>query len=96
MERYDYHEAVYDDVCDYIRENIDFSDYDTIEDLADHLNDELWAHDSVTGMLPAVTLATHGRRRKTFVIISICWAKRLQNSGVNRLISPKTARRRAM
>lgn len=38
MERYDYHEAVYDDVCAYIRENIDFADYDTVEDLADHLN----------------------------------------------------------
>ena len=49
MERYDYHEAVYDDVVDYIRENIDFADYDTIEDLADHLNDELWISDSVTG-----------------------------------------------
>lgn len=39
MERYDYHEAVYNDVVDYIRENINFADYDTIEDLADHLND---------------------------------------------------------
>lgn len=49
MERYDYHEAVYNDVCAYIRENIDFADYDTVEDLADHLNDELWTCDSVTG-----------------------------------------------
>ena len=49
MERCDYHEAVYDDVVDYIRENINFADYDTVEDLADHLNNELWAHDSVTG-----------------------------------------------
>ena len=49
MERYDYHEAVYEDVVEYIRENIDFADYDTIEDLADHLNDELWICDSVTG-----------------------------------------------
>lgn len=49
MGRYDYHEAVYEDVVEYIRENIDFADYDTIEDLADHLNDELWICDSVTG-----------------------------------------------
>lgn len=49
MERYDYHEAVYNAVVDYIRENINFADYDTIEDLADYLNDELWSHDSVTG-----------------------------------------------
>ena len=49
MERYDYHEAVYEDVCAYIRENINFADYDTVEDLADHLNDELWTCDSVTG-----------------------------------------------
>lgn len=49
MERYDYHEAVYNDVVDYICEKIDFSDYDTIEDLADHLNDKLLICDSVTG-----------------------------------------------
>lgn len=55
MERYDYHEAVYNDVVDYIRENINFADYDTI-----------------------------------------CWEKRSKNSVVNRLISPKTARRHAM
>ena len=49
MERYDYQEAVYNDVCDYIRENIDFTDYATLDDLAEALNDDLWTCDSVTG-----------------------------------------------
>lgn len=49
MERYDYHEAVYNDVVDYIRENVDFADYDTLDDLAEALNDDLWTCDSVTG-----------------------------------------------
>lgn len=68
MERYDYHEAVYDDVVDYIRENIDFADYDTVEDLADHLNDELWTCDSVTGnafcCLRVNRLACNGYNRR--------------------------------
>lgn len=33
MERYDYHEAVYNDVVNYIRENVNFADYDTLDDL---------------------------------------------------------------
>lgn len=49
MERYDYREAVKNDVLDYIRDNIDFADYDTLEDLEEYLNDELWTVDSVTG-----------------------------------------------
>lgn len=49
MERYDYHEAVYNDIVDYIRQNIDFANYDTIEDLAEDLYYNLWICDSVTG-----------------------------------------------
>ena len=49
MERYDYHEAVYNDVVQYIRENVNFADYDTLDDLDQALNDCLWACDSVTG-----------------------------------------------
>lgn len=49
MGRYDYHEAVYNDVVNYIRENVNFADYDNMDDLAEALNDDLWACDSVTG-----------------------------------------------
>lgn len=49
MGHYDYYEAVKDDVLDYIRENIDLADFDSIEDLEESLNDDLWAEDGVTG-----------------------------------------------
>lgn len=47
--RYNYYEAVKADVLEYIRENIDFSEYETLEDLEEYLNDHLWTVDSVTG-----------------------------------------------
>lgn len=46
---YDYREAVKDDVLEYIREEIDFTEFDTLDELEQHLNDELWTVDSVTG-----------------------------------------------
>ena len=46
---YDYREAVKNDVLEYINNEIDFADFDTLEDLEEHLNDELWTVDSVTG-----------------------------------------------
>jgi len=49
MERYDYEQAVKDDVLDYIRGNIDFRDFDTIEELQEKLADDLFVEDSVTG-----------------------------------------------
>ena len=49
MDRYDYYKAVKADVLDYIRENVDLSEYETLDELADALNDELWTADSVTG-----------------------------------------------
>ena len=49
MERYDYHEAVKADVLEYIRENVNFSEFETLEDLAESLQDDLWTVDSVTG-----------------------------------------------
>ena len=49
MERYNYREAVKEDVLQYIRDNINFSDYETIDDLSDSLQDELWTADNVTG-----------------------------------------------
>lgn len=46
---YNYLESVTADVIDYIRENIDAADYEDREALAESLNDDLWAEDSVTG-----------------------------------------------
>lgn len=46
---YNYLEAVTEDVKEYIRNNIDFADYDDMDELEEQLNDELWADDSVTG-----------------------------------------------
>lgn len=47
--KYNYYEAVKTDVLDYISENIDFADFAELEELEEHLNEELWACDSVTG-----------------------------------------------
>lgn len=46
---YNYYEAVKDDVLEYISSNIDFNDFDSIEDLEEYLNDRLFIGDSVTG-----------------------------------------------
>ena len=49
-ERYNYLEAVTDDVREYIRDNIDVSEWKGNRDgLEEHLNDVLWMEDSVTG-----------------------------------------------
>lgn len=47
--RYNYHEAVKEDVLQYIRDEINFEDFDSLEELEEHLNDTLWTVDSVTG-----------------------------------------------
>jgi len=46
---YDYREAVKEDVLEYIRNEINLEDFDTLEELEEHLNEELWNCDSVTG-----------------------------------------------
>lgn len=46
---YDYKEAVKNDVLEYIKEEINFEEFDSLEELEQHLNDELWTVDSVTG-----------------------------------------------
>lgn len=46
---YNYHEAVKEDVLQYIRDEINFEDFDSLEELEEHLNDTLWTVDSVTG-----------------------------------------------
>lgn len=46
---YDYREAVKDDVLEYINNEINFEDFDTLEELGEHLNEVLFTEDSVTG-----------------------------------------------
>lgn len=48
-EVYDYREAVKNDVIDYIDENINLSEYESLDELSEKLNDELFNEDSVTG-----------------------------------------------
>ena len=47
--QYNYREAVKNDILDYINNNIDFKDFNDLDELEEHLNEELWANDSVTG-----------------------------------------------
>lgn len=46
---YNYNEAVKNDVLDYIRNEVNFSEFEDIEELEQSLNDDLWTVDSVTG-----------------------------------------------
>lgn len=46
MTKYNYMEAVKEDVKNYIDSEINFEDFDSLEE---KLNDELWTEDSVTG-----------------------------------------------
>ena len=46
---YDYREAVKEDVLEYIKNEINLEDFDTLEELDEHLNETLWTEDSVTG-----------------------------------------------
>ena len=49
MERYDYYEAVKNDVLEYINDEINLEDFDTLDELEEYLNNTLWTCDSVTG-----------------------------------------------
>lgn len=46
---YDYKDAVKEDVLCYIRDEVDLSAFDDMEELEEHLNETLWIEDSVTG-----------------------------------------------
>ena len=66
---YNYLEAVKEDVKEYITENIDFSNFDGIEELKEKLSDDLWINDSVTqGMQADHTLVTEQRQKNTLMI----------------------------
>lgn len=49
MKNYNYLEAVTADVIDFIRDEIDTTEYTDRDALAEYLNDELWTADNVTG-----------------------------------------------
>lgn len=46
---YNYLENIKNDVLSYIEDNINFTDFDNLEELEEHLNEILWTEDSVTG-----------------------------------------------
>lgn len=46
---YNYLEAITNDVKEYIENKINLNDYEDKEALSEHLNDTLWATDSITG-----------------------------------------------
>ena len=49
MEKYNYLEAMKSDILDSIRDEINFTEFKTLEELEEKLNDDLWTADSVTG-----------------------------------------------
>lgn len=46
---YNYYEEVKEDVKSYIENEIDFTEFDDLDELEEYLNDTLWAEDGVTG-----------------------------------------------
>ena len=49
MKDYNYLEAMEEDILRYIRDEIDLSEFDSLEELEEYLKDTLWTDDSVTG-----------------------------------------------
>ena len=49
MMNYNYLENMVEDVKEYIKNEIDFSEYEDMDELREYLNDDLWTEDSVTG-----------------------------------------------
>ena len=47
--KYNYREAMISDILEYIENEINVLDFDSREDLAETLNDNLWVYDGVTG-----------------------------------------------
>ena len=68
---YDYREAVKNDVLDYINSEIDFEEFDTLEELEEHLNEVLFVHDSVTGNASgSYTFNSRGKYLSQFGFVS--------------------------
>ena len=46
---YNYLENMVEDIKEYVKNEIDFSEYYDMDELREFLNDDLWTEDSVTG-----------------------------------------------
>lgn len=46
---YNYNEEIKNDVLNYIKNEINFSEFEDLEELEQSLNDDLWTADSITG-----------------------------------------------
>ena len=46
---YNYYDSVRADILDYIRDNVDLAEFDSLDELAEMLESDLWIDDSVTG-----------------------------------------------
>lgn len=72
MERYDYLEAIKEDVLNYINENNIVVTSENRDEVEQELNDTLFTCDSVTGTRQGLIRLTRGRLRNTCVTIGIC------------------------
>ena len=52
MEKYNYKTALYNDMLNYIEDNVNLADYDSKEEAYDALDEMMWAEDYVTGNGP--------------------------------------------
>lgn len=71
MERYDYLEAIKEDVLNYINENNIVVTSENRDKVEQDLNDTLFAYDGVT-----LIRLTRGRQKKIYVTIGSCYVKR--------------------
>lgn len=49
MKKYEYYDEIVTDIIYYIQDNVNVDDFESIEELEEHLHDLLWTEDSVTG-----------------------------------------------
>ena len=67
---YNYLEAMKNDIKEYIKDNIELKDYSDKDDLHEHLNDDLWIDDSVTGNASG-SYTFNSARAKEYVLANI-------------------------
>ena len=79
MEKYNYMEAVTNDVLDYIAQNDITVNSDNRKEIEDSLNESLWAHAYQRAMPVAATHFAAGQPRKIYAITSIYSARRAPN-----------------
>lgn len=67
---YNYNEGVKYDVLDYIRDEVNFSQFQCLGELEQSLNDDLWTVDSVTGNASG-SYTFNGRKAQEYVMDNI-------------------------